>query len=187
MGGHSFLQGIFPTQGWNPGLLHCRQILYCLSHKGSHVRILLLLFSHSVMSNTLQSHGLKHTKFPRPSLFPGPCSNSCPSSQWRHLTISRSVIPFISCLQSFPTSGSFLLSWLFASGGWGFGTSVSVSVLLMNIQDWFSLCLTSLTSLQSKEFSRVFSNTTVQKHPFFGAQPSLWSNSHIHTWLLKKP
>ena len=102
-------------------------------------------------------------------------------------TISSSVVPFSSCLQSFPTSGSFLMSWLFASGGQSIGVSTSASVLPMNIQDWFPLGLTGLISLQSKGLSGVFSNTTVQKHQFFGAQPSLWSNSHIHTWLLENP
>ena len=94
--------------------------------------------------------------------------------------------PFSSCLQSFPASGSFPMSWLFASGGQSIGASASASVLPVNIQDWFHLGLTSLISLQSKGLSRVFSNTTVQKHKLFGTQPSLWSNSHIHTWLLEK-
>ena len=92
-----------------------------------------------------------------------------------------------SCLQSFPASGSFLMSWLFTSGSQIIGTSVLASVFPMNIQDWFPLGLTGLISLQSKELSRVFSNTTVQKHQFFTTQLSLWSNSHIHTWLLEKP
>ena len=112
-------------------------------------------------------------------------SDSCLSSRWCHPTISSSVIPFSSCLQSFPASGSFPVSQFFASGGQCIGASASV--LLMNIQGWFLLGLTSLISLQSKELSRVFSNTTVEKHQFFGAQPSIWSNSHIHTWLLEKP
>ena len=97
------------------------------------------------------------------------------------------IVPFSSCLQSLPASGSFLMSWLFASRGQSIGTSVSVSVLPKNIQGWFPLGLTGLISLLSKGFSRVFSNTTVQKHQFFGVQPSLSSNSHIHTWLLEKP
>ena len=98
-----------------------------------------------------------------------------------------SVIPFSFCLQSFPASGSFLTSWLFISDGQSSGASASASILLMNIQNWFPLGLTGLISLQSKGLSRVFSNTTVQKHQFLGIQPSLWSNSHIHTWLLEKP
>ena len=114
-------------------------------------------------------------------------SNSCPLSQWCHPTISSSVVPFSSCLQSFPASGSFPMSQLFLSGGQSVGVSASASVLLMNIQEWFPLGWTDLISMQSKGLSRVFSNTTVQKHQFFGTQPSLWYNSHIHAWLLEKP
>ena len=150
------------------------------------VSLLLLLFSHSVVSNSLQPHGLPNARLPCPSPSPGVCSNSCPLSQWCHPTISSSVVPF-SCLQSFPASGSFLMSQLFASGGQSIGASASASVLPMNFQDWFPLGWTGWISLQSKGLSRVFSNTTVQKHQFFGAQPSLWSNSHIHTWLPEKP
>ena len=117
----------------------------------------------------------------------GAYSNSCPLSQWCHPTISSSVIPFSSCLQSFPASGSFQMSRFFASGSQSIGVSASASVLPMNIQDWFPLGLTDWISLQSKGLSRVFSNTTVQKRQFFGAQLSLQSNSHIHTWLLEKP
>ena len=102
-----------------------------------------------------------------------------------YLTISSSAAPFSFCLQSFPVSGSFPVSWLFASGGQSIGASASV--LPMNIEDWFPLGLTGLISLQSKGLSRVFSDTTVQKHQFFGTQPSLSFNSHIHTWLLEKP
>ena len=98
-----------------------------------------------------------------------------------------SVAPFSSCLQSFPASGLFPVSWLFASGGQSIGASASASVPPMYIQDWFPSGLTGLVSLQSKGLSRVFSNTIVQNHQFFSAQPSLWSNSHIHTWLLEKP
>ena len=108
-------------------------------------------------------------------------------SRWWHPTISSSVIPFSSQVQSSLASGSFLMSWLFASGGQSIGASASASVPPMNIQDWFPLGLSSWISLQSKGLSRVFSNTTVQKHQFFGAQPSLWSNSHIHMWVLEKP
>ena len=134
---------------------------------------------------TLWLHGLQHARFPCPSPTPGACSNSCPSSQWYHPTISSSVIPFSSCLQSFPASGSFQMSQFYISGGQSIGASASV--LPMNIQDWFPLELTGWISLQSKGLSGGFSNTTVQKHQFFGAQHSLWSNSHIHTWLLEKP
>ena len=121
-----------------------------------------------------------------PSPTPGAYSNSCPLSQWCHLTSSSSVVPFSSRLQSFPASGSFQVSQLFASGGQSIGISVSVSVLPMNIQDWFPLGWTGWISLLSKWLSRVFSKTTVQKHQFFSAELSLQSNSHIHTWLLEK-
>ena len=114
------------------------------------------------------------------------CSNSCPLSQWCHPIISLSVAPFSSCLQSFPASGSFLMSQLFASGSQSTGASASASVLPVNIQGWFPLELTGLISLLFNGLSRVFSNTTVQKHQFFGAQFSLWSNSHFHAWLLEK-
>ena len=117
---------------------------------------------------------------------PGACSNSCPSSWWCYLTISFSVIPFSSCLRYFPSSGSFPMSQFFASGGQTIGVSASASALPMNIQDWFPLGLTGCISLQSKGLWRVFSNTTVQKHQFFGTQLSSQSNSHIHTWLLGK-
>ena len=150
-------------------------------------RVLELLFSLSVVSDFLWPHGLQHTRFPGASPSPRACSNSCPLSQWCHPTISSSVVPFSSCLQSFPASGSSLMSWLFASGGQSIGASVSASVLPMNIQDWFPLGLTGLISLQSKKLSRVFSNTTVQKHQFFGTQLSSPSNSHVHTWPLEKP
>ena len=106
---------------------------------------------------------------------------------WCHPTISSSVVPFSSCPQSFPASGCFPMSWLFPSGSQNFRASASPSVLSMTIQDWFPLRLTCLISLQSKELSRVFSSTTIWKHQFFGAQPSLWSSSHICTWLLEKP
>ena len=113
--------------------------------------------------------------------------NPCPSSQWCHPTTSSSVIPFSSCPQSFPTSRSFQMSQLFASGGQSIGVSASASVLPMNTQDWSPLGWTGWISLQSRGLSRVFSNTTVQKHQFFSAQLSSQSNSHIHTWPLEKP
>ena len=113
-------------------------------------------------------------------------SNSCPSSQWCHPTISFSVIPFSSHLQSFLAAGSFPMSQLFASDGQRIEVSASASVLPMNIQDWFPLGWTGWLSLQSKRLSGVFSNTTVQRHQFFSAQLSLWFNSHIHTWPLEK-
>ena len=144
-------------------------------------------FGHLVMSDSLQPHGLQHTRFPCPSPTPRAYSNSCPSSQWCHPAISSSVVPFFSCLQSFPASGSLPMSHFFESGGQSIGASASVAVLPMNIHDSYLLGWTGLISLQSKGLSRAFCNTTVQKHQFFGAQLSLWSNSHIHTWLLEKP
>ena len=123
------------------------------------------------MSDTLWSHGLQHTSLPFPSRTSGACSNSFLLSRWCHPTISSSVLPFSSCLQSFPASRSFPMSQFFPSGGQNIETSASV--LLMHIQDWFPLGLTGWISLQSKGLLRVFSNTTVQKHQFFGAQLSL--------------
>ena len=137
------------------------------------VQVALLLFNSSVMSDSLWPHGLQHIRLSCPSPSPGACSNSCPSCQRCHPTISPSVIPFSSCLQSFPASGSFLMCQFFASGGQSIGVSASASVLPMNIQDWFPLGWTGWISLQSKGLSRVFSNTTIQKHQFFGAQLSL--------------
>ena len=127
---------------------------------------------HSVVSDSLQPHGLQHARFPCPSPTPRAYSNSCPLSWWCHPTISYSVIPF-SSLQSFPASGSFQMNQFFTSVGQSIGVSASASVLPMNIQEWFLLGLTGWISLQSKGLSRVFSNTTVQKHQFFGAKLSL--------------
>ena len=138
------------------------------------------------MSDSLRPHEWQRARLPCPSPMPRACSNSCPSSRWCHPTISSSVVPF-SCLQSFPASGSFLMSQFFASGGQSIGASASASVLPMNIQDWFPLGWTGWTSLLSKGLSRVFSNITVQKYQFFSAQFSLWSNSHIHIRSLEKP
>ena len=135
------------------------------------------------MFDSLQPHGLQHTRFPCPSPTPRTCSNSCPLSQWYHPIIPSSVVPFSSCLQSFSASGSFSMSQFFTSGGQSTVVSVSASVLPMNIQDWFPLGLISLISLQVKGLSRIFSSATIQKHRFFDAQSSLWSNSHILTWL----
>ena len=125
------------------------------------------------MSDSLGPHGLSHARLPCPSPTPGACSNSCPSSQWCHPTISTSIIPFSSCLQSFPASGAFPMSQISLSSGQSIGASALASVLPMNIQGWFSLGLTGWISLQSKGFSRVFSSTIVHKHQFFGAQPFL--------------
>ena len=138
------------------------------------------------MSDSLWPYEVQHASLPCPSLSPGVCSDSCSLSQWCYLTISSSAALFSSCLQSFLTSGSFSMSWLFASCGQSSGASASASVLPMNIQDRFPLGLTGLISLQSRVLSKVFSSTTMQKHVFFGLQPSLWSNSYLRTWLLKK-
>ena len=127
-----------------------------------------------------------NTRLPCPTPTPRACSNSCPSHWWYHPTTSFSVVPFSSCLQSFPASGSFPMSQFFASHDQSIAVSTSASVFPMNIQDWFPLGWNGWISLQSKGLSRVFSNTTVQKHQFFGAQLSSQSNSHIHTWLLEK-
>ena len=132
----------------------------------------LVQFSRSVVSDSLQPHGLRHARLPCPSLSPGVCPNSCPLNQWFYPTISSSVVPFSSCLQSFLASGSFPMSKFFPSGGQSIGVLASASVLPINIQGWFPLGWTGLISLQSKGLSRVFSNTTVQKHQFFSIQLS---------------
>ena len=179
---HGILQAriIFPTQGSNPDLFCLsyigRLVLYHLCHLG-------VQFSHSVMSDSLRPHGLQHASPPCPSPTRGACSNSCPSNQWYHPTISLSV-PFSSCLQSFPASGSFPMSPFFTSGGLSIVASASASFVPVNVQGWFSLRLRGLISLHSKGLWRVFSSTTVWKHQFFCTQPSLLSNCHIHTWLL---
>ena len=144
-----------------------------------------LLFSYAVVSYSLWPYRLQHTRLPCPSLFPRVCSNSYPLSQWCHPTISSSVAPFSSCLQSFPASGSFPMSWLFTSGGQSIGASESA--FPMNIRGWFLLELTGLISLLSKGLSRVFSSTTVPGHQNFSAQPFLVFTSYICTWLLEKP
>ena len=137
-------------------------------------RIPLYVFQFSsVASDSLQPQGLQHTGPPCPSPTPGVYSNSCPSSRWCHSTISSSVVPFLSRLQSFPASGSFQMRQVFASGGQSVGVSASTWVLPMNTQDWSPLGWTGWISLQSKGLLRVFSNTTIQKHQFFGAQLSL--------------
>ena len=130
-------------------------------------------FNCSVVSDSLWPHGLQHTRLPCPSPTPGAYLNSCPLSRWCHPTIPSSVVPFSSCLQSFPASGSFPVSEFFPSGGQSIGVSASASVLPKNIQGWFPSEWTSWISLLSKGLTRVFSNTTVQKHQFFGAQLSL--------------
>ena len=144
-------------------------------------------FSCSVMFDSLWPHEPQHTRPPCPSPIPGVHSDSRPSSQWCHLAISSSVVPFSSCPQSFPASGSFQMSQLFTSGGQSIGVSASTSVRPMNIQDWSPLGWTGWISFQSKGLSRVFSSTTVWKHQFFSAQPVLWFKSHMLTWLLETP
>ena len=147
------------------------------SSRGSSV----VQFSRSVMSDSLRPHEPQHTRSPCPFPTPGGYPNPCPLSRWCYPIISSSVIPFFSCPQSFPASGSSQISQLFISGGRSIGVSASTSVLPMNTQDWSPLGWTGWISLKFKRLSRVFSNTTVQKHQFFDAQLSLRSNSHIHT------
>ena len=157
-------------------------------------------FSLSVMSDSLWPHESPHARPPCPSSTPGVYSNSCQlsrwwvhhkfelaTSPWCHPTISSSVVPFSSCPQSFPASGSFQMCQLFTSGGKSIGVSASASVLPMNTWDWSPLGWTGWISLQSKGLSRVFLSTTVKKHQFFSAQLSLQSHSHIHIWRLEKP
>ena len=164
-----------------------KSIFHGSPEEENHAILLSVQFSCSVMSESLQPHEQQHFRSPCPSPTPGVYPNSCPLSRWCHPAISSSVVPLSSCLQSFLTSGSFQMSQLFTSGGQSVGVSASISVLPMNIQDWFPLGLTGWIFFQSKGLSRVFSNTTVQKHQFFGAQLSSQSNSHIHTWPLEKP
>ena len=144
-------------------------------------------FSHSVVSDSLWPHELQHARPPCPSPSPGVHSDSCPSSPWCHPAISSSVVPFSSCPQSLPASESFPMSQLFAWGGQSTRVLASASFPSKKSQGWSPSEWTGWISLQSKGLSRVFSNTTVQKHQFFGTQPSSQSNSHIHTWPQEKP
>ena len=144
-------------------------------------------FSHSVVSNSLWPHESQHARPPCPSPTPRVYSNSSSSSWWCHPATSSSVVPFSSCPQSLPASGSFPKSQLFAWGGQRTEVSASALVPPVNMQDWSPLGWTGWISLQSKELPRVFFNTTVQKHQFFSAQLSSQSNFHIHTWPLEKP
>ena len=144
-------------------------------------------FSRSVVSDSLLPRESQHTRPPCPSQTPGVHPDSCPSSQWCHPAISSSVIPFSSCPQSLPASESFPVSQLFTWGGQSTGVSASASFPPKKSQGWSPLEWTGWISLQCKGLSRVFSNTTVQKHQFFGTQPSSRSNSHIHTWPQEKP
>ena len=149
-------------------------------------KIISVQFSRSVVSDYLRPHESQHNRPPCPSPTPRAYSNSCPLRWWCHPAISSSLVPFSSCLQYLPASGSLPMNQPFAWGGWSIGVSALASVLPTNTQDWSPLERTGWISLQSKELSRVFSNTTVQKHQFFGAQLSSQSNSHIHTWPLEK-
>ena len=142
-------------------------------------------FSRSVISDSLRPHGMQHARPPSPSPVPAACSNLCPSSQWSHPTISSSVVPFSSCPQSFPASGSFPMSQFFTLGGQSIGASAPV--LPINTQNWFPLGLTDLISLLSSGLSRIFSRTAVWNNQLFGPQPSLWPSSQMPTWLLEKP
>ena len=143
-------------------------------------------FSRSIVCDSLWPHELQHARFPCPAPTPGACSNSCPSSQWCHPTISSTVVPFSSCRLSFLASGSFPMSHFFTSSSQSIGVSASTSVLPVNIQDWFTLGWTGWISLLAKGLSRVFSNTMVQKHPFLGAQLSLQPNCHIHPQICRR-
>ena len=173
VGSRSLPQRISPTQGSNPGLPHCKWIVYHLSHQGSSYVLYSVRSSCLVLSDSLWPHGLQHAKLPSPSPTLGAYTNSCPLCRWCHPTSSSSVVPFPSCLQSFPESWSFQMSQFFTSGGQSIGVSASASVLPMSIQEWFPFRWTDWIFLQSKELSRIFSNTTVQKHQFFSAQLSL--------------
>ena len=144
-------------------------------------------FSRSVVSDSLHHHGLQHTRLLCLSPTPRACSNSCPLSQWCHPTISSSVIPFSSFLRSFPASGSFQWVYFLHQVAKVLEFQLQHQSFQWNIQDWFPLGWTGWISFQSKGLSRVFSNTTIQKHQFVRFLLTLWFNSHIHTWLLEKP
>ena len=148
--------------------------------------VFFFLHQYSSVTQSVQHHGLQHSRLPCPSPTPGAYSNACPPSWWWHPTISSPVIPLFFCLWSFTASRSFQMSQFFTSDGQNIVFSTSASVLPVNIQDWFYLGWTGRISLLSKGLSRVF-NTTVLKHQFFGTQLSLYSNSQIPTWLLEKP
>ena len=163
----SFVLSRFWSKTWDSGNMPCEK-----SETGSRTEWWGFCCSVTKLYITLQSHGLQHTMLPCPSPTPGAYSNSCPLNQWCHPAISSSVVPFSSCLQYFPASGSFPMSQLVTSGGQNMGVSASASVNPMNIQDWFPVGLTSLISYRPKD-SQKFSNTTVQKHQFFSAQLSL--------------
>ena len=156
-------------------------------HSNAILLVKMYQFSCSVISDSLRPHESQHARPPCPSPTPGVYPNSCPSSRWCHPAMSSSVVPFSSCLQSLPASGSFPMSQLFTWGGQSTGVSALASFLPKKYQGWSPSERTGWISLQSKGLWRVFSNTTVQKHQFFSAQLSSHSNSHIHIWPLKKP
>ena len=162
-------------------LVHFNVKVSFLSHQFSSVQ-----FSRSVVSDSLWPHESQHARTPCLSPTPRVYPNSCPSSWWCHPAISSTIVSFSSCPPSLPASGSFPMSQLFTSGGQSIGVSASTSVLPMKTQYWSPLEWTGWISFQSKGFSRVFSNTTVQKHQLFGAQLSSQSNSHMHTWPLEE-
>ena len=167
-------------------LNYMTQIVIMLYEDPNKVTEFLICMSCSVakLCPTLKRHELQNSRLPCPSLSPWVCSNSCPLSQWCYPTISSSLVPFSSCLQSFPASGSFPMSQHFVSGGQSIGASAAVLPVI--VQSWFPLRLTGLISFLSKGLSRALSSTTVRKCQFFNAQPYLWSSSHILTWLLEK-
>ena len=184
VGCHFLLQVIFPTQGQNSCLVSPALAggFFSTVPPGKPINdVTSVQFSSLVMSDSLQPHELQHARPPCLSPTPGVYSNSCPSNWWCHPTISSSVVPFSSCPQSLPASGSFQMSMLFTSGDQSIGISASKSVLPMNTQDWSALGWTGWISLQFKGLSRVFSNTTVQKHQFFLAYAGFVA---IQTWLL---
>ena len=189
VGYHALLQEICPTQGTHPGVLHCRRILYQLRHQGTLSWKSSVQFS-SVTQSCLTLCNPMNRSMPglpvHHQLLEFTQTHVCWVSDAIQPNISSSVIPFSSCPQSFPASGSFQMSHFFSPGGQNIGVSASTSVLPMNIQDWSPLGWTGWISLQSKGLSRVFSSTTVQKHQFFDSQPYSWSNSHISIWLLEK-
>ena len=162
------------------------ECLYSMNKEKKNLCIVVVVVSVTKLSNSLRLHGLQHAKVPCPSLSSRVCSNSWPLSWSCYRTISSSAALLSFSLQSFLESGSFPMSHLFALGGQSIGASPSTSGLPLNIQGWFPLGLTGLISLLSQGLTRVFTSTIIQKHQFFGAQLSLWSNSHIHTWLLEK-
>ena len=185
---HKFFKILFQNGFSTVLAVYYQRTAYALSHRNHYASSpslivhlhLLLVFSCQIMSNSSwPSHGLQHTRLPCPSPTPGACSYSCPWSQWCHPTISSSVALFSSCPQPFPASGTFPMSWLFASDDQT--TGASASVLPMSILGWFPLRLPSLISLLSEGLSRVFSSTTIRKHQFFEVQTSLLSSSHILT------